>query len=80
MNYITFVDLFASVCAIKKEDFIPQKRRLCGLVLPSAHEEAEPQRAENALRASGDSANSVFIRGALFSPNPENIVVKADYL
>ena len=75
MNYITFVDLFASVCAIKKEDFIPQKRRLRGLVLPSAHEEAEPQLAENALRASGDSANSVFIRGALFSPNPENIVV-----
>ena len=75
MNYITFVDLFASVCAIKKEDFIPQKRRLRGLVLPSAHEEAESQRAENALRASGDSANSVFIRGALFSANTPNIVV-----
>jgi hypothetical protein len=75
VNYITFVDLFASICAIKKEDFIPQKRRLCGLVLPSAHEEAEPQLAENALRASGDSANSVFIRGALFSANTQNIVV-----
>jgi hypothetical protein len=80
VNYITFVDLFASVCAFKKEDFIPQKRRLRGLVLPSAHEKSDPQRAENALRTSGDSANSVFIRGALFSANTQNIVVKADYL
>ena len=64
----------------KKEDFIPQKRRLCGLVRPSVHEEVGTQRAGNAHRAGGEAANSVFIRGTLFSPNPENIVVKADYL
>ncbi|HDR2405704.1 TPA: hypothetical protein QCJ32_003992 [Enterobacter asburiae] len=80
MNYITFVDLFASIYAIKKEDFILQKRRLGGLVLPSAHEAVGTQRAGNTHRTGGYTANSVFIRGALFSPNPENIVVKADYL
>jgi hypothetical protein len=41
---------------------------------------ADPQRAVKVLWARGAARNSVFIRGALFSAEPENIVVKADYL
>jgi hypothetical protein len=65
--------IYSPVSVRAKKDFIPQERRLCVLVLPSAYEGTDPRRAGNAHRAGGDTANSVFIKGALFSAETENI-------
>jgi len=80
VNYITFVDLFASICAIKKEDFIPPERRAGRLVVPLAQEGGGPTARRKRPSGEWGYLKFGFYKRGLFSADPENSVVKTDYL
>jgi len=74
VNYITFVDLFASLCASKKRILFLWKGDCAGWFCLRHMRGMAPQRAGNAHLEGGETVNSIFIRGALFSAETENIV------
>jgi len=83
VNYITFVDLFASVCVAKKRILLAGKR-VCGTGLPSYKGMRTHNVRGNARRASGEEHLEAkrrpavpFLGEALFS---DNIVMMSDYL